>query len=161
MKIKIGELAKRAGCQVVTIRYYEKEGLLPRPERSEGNYRLYDSADVERLHFIRHCRLLGISLTEIKALLAFEENPTVKCDWINQLMAQHIATVDAQIASLQHLKHHLEHLQTQCAGGKEHDCGIIESLRNAAECPHCRALACPGSLPDTTFAHHSEDTAHV
>ena len=147
MKIRIGELAKRSGCQVVTIRYYEKEGLLRRPERSEGNYRLYDSEDVERLHFIRHCRLLDISLPEIKALLAFEEHPTVKCDWINQLMDQHIATVDAQIASLQHLRQHLETLKTQCAGGREHDCGIIKSLRDVASCPHCSHLACPGAAP--------------
>ena len=159
MKFKIGELAKQSGCQVVTIRYYEKEGLLRRPERSEGNYRLYDEADVERLHFIRHCRLLDISLAEIKALLAFEEQPTVKCDWINTLMEQHIAAVDAQIASLQHLRQHLEDLRTQCAGGREHDCGIIKSLRDVAACPHCNELACPGARPGNVPSGNAGDDA--
>ena len=56
MKVKIGELAKMTGCQVVTIRYYEKEGLLKRPERTERNYRLYGDEDIARLRFIRHCR---------------------------------------------------------------------------------------------------------
>ena len=63
--MKIGELAKKTGCQVVTIRYYEKEGLLPEPERSEGNYRLYSEADIERLRFIRHCRHHDMKLAEI------------------------------------------------------------------------------------------------
>lgn len=145
MKIKIGELAKLSGCQVVTIRYYEKEGLIEAAERSHGNYRLYDDRDVERLLFIRHCRQLGISLAEIRALLAFERHPEVKCDWINQLVDQHLAAVDAQIESLGHLRRHLEELRQQCAGGKEHDCGIIKSLRDLASCPHCQHLACPGS----------------
>lgn len=56
--MKIGELAKRTGCPVETIRYYEREGLLPEPARSEGNYRQYTLAHVERLSFIRHCRSL-------------------------------------------------------------------------------------------------------
>ncbi len=58
MQIKIGELAKRTECQAETIRYYEKEGLLPQPSRSGGNYRLYDEEHIERLRFIRHCRTL-------------------------------------------------------------------------------------------------------
>ncbi len=166
MKIKIGELAKRSGCQVVTIRYYEKGGLIRPPERSEGNYRLYDSDDVERLHFIRHCRMLDISLAEIKALLAFEEHPTVKCDWINQLVEQRIASVDKQIASLQHLRHHLVDLQNQCAGGREHDCGIIKGLHDAPSCPHCTELGCPGAVSGTVLpgqkacgTHQHDDTA--
>ncbi|WP_300882315.1 MerR family transcriptional regulator, partial [uncultured Desulfovibrio sp.] len=71
MKVKIGELAKMTGCEVVTIRYYEKEGLLKKPERTEGNYRIYEDDDIARLRFIRHCRQHGMSLSEIRALLAF------------------------------------------------------------------------------------------
>ena len=69
MTIKIGELARRTECQVETIRYYEKEGLLPEPTRSRGNYRLYGEAQVERLQFIRHCRSLDMTLGEVRALL--------------------------------------------------------------------------------------------
>ena len=67
--MKIGELAKLTDCQVETIRYYEREGLLPEPARSEGNYRLYTQAHVERLTFIRNCRSLDMTLEEIRSLL--------------------------------------------------------------------------------------------
>ena len=59
MQVQIGELAKRSDCKVVTIRYYEKEGLLPEPLRSSGNYRLYDEGHLERLQFIRHRGLIA------------------------------------------------------------------------------------------------------
>ena len=67
--INIGALAKRTQCQAETIRYYEREGLLPPPARSQGNYRQYDTTHVERLSFIRHCRSLDMTLDEIRALL--------------------------------------------------------------------------------------------
>ena len=85
MKVKIGKLAKMTGCEVVTIRYYEKEGLLKEPERTEGNYRVYGEDAQERLRFIRHCRQHGMKLSEIRELLAFSDNPTVSCDWVNNL----------------------------------------------------------------------------
>ncbi len=128
------------GCQVVTIRYYEKEGLLHEPERTESNYRVYDVQDIERLRFIRQCRLHGMTLSEIRALLAFRERPTMTCDWINTLVAKHIESVEEQIASLQHLKSHLEALLTKCSGGKKDGCGILESLDKGERCPYCDRL---------------------
>ena len=77
--MKIGELARRTGCQVETIRYYEREGLLPEPARSPGNYRLYGSAHVERLTFIRHCRALDMTLGEIRTLLMHRDHPERDC----------------------------------------------------------------------------------
>lgn len=138
MKVKIGELARLTGCKTVTIRYYEKEGLLKASERSEGNYRLYDDEDIERLRFIRHCRQHGISLAEIRDLLAFNDKPTVNCDWINTLVDKHIADVDQQIKDLQHLKGHLEALRHKCSGGKKGECGILENLKHCEECLYCR-----------------------
>lgn len=76
MEIRIGELAQRTGCEVVTIRYYEKEGLLPEPARSSGNYRLYGEEQVKRMQFIRHCRSLDMSLGEIRTLLNLWDSPT-------------------------------------------------------------------------------------
>ncbi len=73
--MKIGELAKLTDCQVETIRYYEKENLLPEPARSEGNYRLYTQAHVERLTFIRNCRSLDMTLEEIRSLLSLRAYP--------------------------------------------------------------------------------------
>lgn len=87
MKVKIGELAKMTGCQVVTIRYYEKEGLLKRPERTERNYRLYGDEDIARLRFIRHCRRHGMSLDEIRTLLVYSDHPTVMRGVITRLRA--------------------------------------------------------------------------
>lgn len=138
MRLTIGALAKLAGCQAVTIRYYEKEGLLPRPPRSEGNYRIYGEKEADRLRFIRHCRLHGMSLGDIRALLAFRDHPTASCDWINALVARHIANVEAQITELTHLRDHLRELLRSCSGDKGGDCGILARLDRCAECPVCR-----------------------
>lgn len=151
MSLKIGELARLSGCQVVTIRYYEKEGLLPPPERTGSNYRLYNDGDVERLHFIRRCRLHGMTLAEIRDLLAFKDNPAASCAWINDLVEKHIADVEEQIASLQHLKKHLEALRHTCTGDHTQGCGIIDSLDHG--CPraccgeqHCRLNEYPDAF---------------
>lgn len=142
MKVKIGELAKMTGCEVVTIRYYEKEGLLKAPERTEGNYRLYGEDDIARLRFIRHCRQHGMSLSEIRTLLAFSDNPTISCDWINALVQKHITDVERQINDLQHLKNHLETLYHECDGGKKKECGILKSLLDGGRCPYCQENKC-------------------
>ncbi len=133
--MKIGEMAKRAGCQVVTIRYYEKEGLLPRPERSEGNYRLYARDDLERLEFILHCRRHGMKLDDIRRLLTFRDNPQHDCTWVTELIDGHLENVNAQIRSLEHLKQHLEQLRDACGGNQDGTrCAIMQSLDNGASC---------------------------
>lgn len=142
MQVKIGELAKMTGCQVVTIRYYEKEGLLPQPERTGANYRLYGDEAIERLHFIRHCRHHGMKLSEIRELLAFRDNPKTDCGWINTMIEEHIANVTGQIASLMHLKGHLEALLHRCEGGHKDECGILKSLNEADTCPYCEDARC-------------------
>ena len=131
MKVKIGELAKMTGCQVVTIRYYEKEGLLKRPERTERNYRLYGDEDIARLRFIRHCRRHGMSLDEIRTLLVYSDHPTGSCDWINRLIRTHIEAVEQQIRDLEHLRAHLESLYHKCDGSREGGCGILKTSSTA------------------------------
>lgn len=133
--MKIGELSRKTGCKVVTIRYYEKEGLLTTPERTEGNYRLYSREDLERLEFIMHCRKHDMNLDEIKKLLAFRDHPQRDCTWVSKLVDSHIRNVDEQIRSLEHLKYHLEQLQLRCAGGHSGDgCGIMQSLDSRGAC---------------------------
>ena len=88
--MKIGELAKLTDCQVETIRYYEKEGLLPPPARSDGNYRLYTQAHTERLVFIRNCRSLDMTLEEIRSLLGLRDSPQDQCESVNALIDEHI-----------------------------------------------------------------------
>lgn len=95
--MKIGELAKRTGCPVETIRYYEREGLLPEPARSEGNYRQYTLAHVERLSFIRHCRSLDMTQEEIRTLLALRDRPEADCGTANRLIDEHLHHVEVRM----------------------------------------------------------------
>lgn len=135
MSVKIGELAKQADCQVVTIRYYEKEGLLEAPVRTEGGYRLYSEADVDRLKFIRHCRDHGMSLADIKLLLGLREAPDRDCSAVGNLVDRHIADVDQQIHSLTRLKEQLVHLRGKCPhSGAVSSCGILKGLEDRSEC---------------------------
>ncbi|MDR2696223.1 MAG: Cd(II)/Pb(II)-responsive transcriptional regulator [Deltaproteobacteria bacterium] len=133
--MKIGELAKRTGCKVVTVRYYEKEGLLTKPERSAGNYRLYTRENVARLEFIMHCRKHNMKPDAIRKLLAFRDHPRRDCTWVTRLIDEHISNVNEQIKSLEHLKEHLTGLRRRCAGGYNGEtCGIMHSLEHKNEC---------------------------
>lgn len=132
MEIRIGELARRTGCEIVTIRYYEKEGLLPAPERSTGNFRLYHDAHVGRLRFIRHCRSLDMSLGEIRALLNLRDDQTQDCAEVNALIEAHIVQVEQRMRALQELKTQLVTLRERCSGVRSVDaCGILQGLSDA------------------------------
>ena len=135
MKRRIGEVSQATGCPAATIRFYEKEGLLGRPARSGGNYRLYGEDDLDRLRFIVHCRHHGMTLAEIRELLAFKEHPQQGCGWIGELVERHIAGVSEQIAALTLLREELRQLRHTCTGSEQGACGIIEHL--SAPCPHC------------------------
>jgi Cd(II)/Pb(II)-responsive transcriptional regulator len=127
--MKIGELAKRAGCTSDTIRFYEKEGLLPEADRTDANYRSYDESHMERLRFIRNCRALDMTHDEIRALLRAADAPASDCGEINELLDEHIRHVEVRILELQQLKEQLTALRDQCHG--EHpvnDCGIMQKL---------------------------------
>lgn len=137
--LKIGELSRRIGCQVETIRYYEQEGLLPEPARSPGNYRLYGDAHVERLQFIRHCRSLGMMLDEVRTLLRFRDAPNQSCGEVNVMLDRHIEQVGQRIAELQALQKQLTTLRGQCETGHAvKDCGILQGLTHVGACqPGC------------------------
>lgn len=127
--MKIGELAATAQCTVETIRYYEKEGLLPLAERTGGNYRHYGPAHVERLRFIRNCRALDMTHGEIRTLLALMDKPADSCGAINHLLDDHIGHVDARIAELAQLRQQLAQLREQCQTERTTEaCGILHGL---------------------------------
>ena len=126
--MKIGELAKLTDAHVETIRYYEREGLLPPPARSEGNYRLYTQAHVERLTFIRNCRGLDMTLEEIRSLLNLRDSPQDQCESVNALIDEHIQHVNTRIASLQALQAQLLDLRERCSEGAPDHCGILDRL---------------------------------
>jgi Cd(II)/Pb(II)-responsive transcriptional regulator len=131
--LKIGELAKRAGCTTETIRYYERHGLLPAPSRTDSNYRMYDSEHIERLSLIRHCRSLDMTLDEIRTLLRFRDAPNENCADVNALLDAHIAHVHARIESLKALKVQLKELRRLCdATNVSKHCGILHDLAHEA-----------------------------
>ncbi|MGE0671416.1 MAG: Cd(II)/Pb(II)-responsive transcriptional regulator [Methylibium sp.] len=131
--MKIGELAARADTQVETIRYYEREGLLLAAPRTDGNYRIYGDAHLERLAFIRHCRSLDMTLDEIRVLLRFKDDPEADCGDVNALLDEHIGHVAARIRNLRQLEKQLKALRLQCAGaGGAAHCGILGGLSQAA-----------------------------
>lgn len=140
--MKIGELAKKTHCQVVTIRYYESAGLLPPPERSDANYRLYNATHVERLAFIRNCRALDMTLDEVRQLLGFRDHPEDDCGGVNELIDQHIEHVANKIAALQALKKQLTVLRKTCTEGREAAyCEILQRLTTTDTQPGGRALS--------------------
>lgn len=136
--MKIGELAKRTDCEVETIRYYEREGLLPSPPRSNGNYRQYGEQDAERLLFIRHCRSLGMSLDDIRTLQHFQAMPEMACDEIDAMLDRHLLQTETQIQSLQRLQKQLQTLRKACRSHlTAQQCGILQNLQNAAAGSEC------------------------
>jgi Cd(II)/Pb(II)-responsive transcriptional regulator len=136
MELKIGELAKRSGCLVETIRYYEKQGLLPHATRSQGNFRLYGAAHAERLQFIRHCRSLDMTLDEIRNLLQFRDAPEDNCSEVNNLLDKHIGHVAQRIKELKALETQLKALRNLCQTTQAtKDCGILQNLATAEALP--------------------------
>ena len=131
--MKIGELAKAAHTQVETIRYYEREGLLPETPRTEGNYRVYGSEHVDRLSFIRHCRGLDMTLDEIRVLLRFKDSPHENCAQVNDLLDEHIGHVAARIKELKELERQLKTLRENCRESQQaSQCGILTGLSTAS-----------------------------
>lgn len=128
--MRIGELAQAAGTSVETVRYYEKEGLLPAPGRGLNNYRAYGTAHLDRLRMIRNCRALDMTQDEIRAILVLADNQGEGCGPINTLFDQHIAHVGQRIAELVHLKTQLAELRRRCqlARPTAGDCGILHGL---------------------------------
>ena len=116
--MKIGILAEATGTPVETIRFYEREGLLPPPARAENNYRMYLPAHVERLAFVRQCRNLDMTLDEIRALLALRESPAQDCGDINTLLDEHIGHVAQRIRKLRALEADLKALRARCGSGQ-------------------------------------------
>jgi Cd(II)/Pb(II)-responsive transcriptional regulator len=130
--MRIGKLARHANCKIETIRYYERAGLLPRPGRTAGNYRLYGQGHAERLRFIRHCRSLDMALGEIRTLLKFRDAPDEDCGEVNALLDEHIAHVVNRIGELKELERHLKSLRKLCATVRStKDCGILHKLATA------------------------------
>jgi MerR family mercuric resistance operon transcriptional regulator len=127
--IRIGDLSRRTGCNVETIRYYERVGLLPRPPRSAAHYRLYDGADVRRLSFVRRARELGFTLDEVRTLLLLAiNNGDDTCAEVRRLAADHLGEIRAKIADLRALERVLSEAVRRCDAGELPGCPLIDTL---------------------------------
>ncbi|MBL4611943.1 MULTISPECIES: Cd(II)/Pb(II)-responsive transcriptional regulator [Halopseudomonas] len=127
--MRIGQLAHQAGVDIQTIRFYERRGLLPPPNRQDNGYRIYKAHHADKLLFIRRCRSFGMSLEEIGVLQSYQEQPQQPCVAVNELLDRHITQVRAQIASLQALENQLVTLRGCCDNGRQSlDCGILSGL---------------------------------
>lgn len=131
--MRIGELGKKADCLVQTVRFYESEGLLPEPARSEGNFRLYDEVHLQRLLFIRRCRTKDMTLDEIRQLLNLRDRPELGCGEVNALVDAHIAQVRTKMKELRALERELMDLRRSCDSARtSRECGILNSLAEPA-----------------------------
>lgn len=130
MEIAIGELSRRTGCNMETIRYYERIGLLPKPRREKGGrFRRYDSDDVARLRFIRRARQLGFTLDEVRALLrvATGDGENVRAE-ARSIATAHVTEIRAKIADLQAMEAVLSDAICECDAGERPRCPLIEVL---------------------------------
>lgn len=132
--LTIGKLGKAAGVKVPTIRYYEQIGLLPEPERSDGNQRLYGPEALDRLTFIRHARDLGVTLEAIRELLSLSDQPDRSCAAVDAIARRQLEEVKARIARLEALQAELERMLAQCAQGAVSDCRVLQVLGDHALC---------------------------
>ena len=127
--MKIGELSKKSGCSIQTIRFYEKQHLFKACNRTEGNYRIYDSSSLSTLRFIKQCRSLGLTVVEIKQLLDTKKNPDKSCTSVNNLIRQHMIDVTNRIAELKELKLTLSDMALACSDNRKvKECGVLQLL---------------------------------
>lgn len=130
MHLAIGELARRSGYAVQTLRYYEQIGLMPKPARTEGGQRRYDADLVRRLLFIRHARDLGFSVEDVRSLLDLAGKPDHPCGSVDQIAATHLAAIDAKISALKTLRKEINQMLKCCAKTRIADCNVIGTLVN-------------------------------
>jgi MerR family transcriptional regulator, mercuric resistance operon regulatory protein len=127
----IGELAKLAECRVDTIRYYERIGLMPKPQRTEGKQRRYSEQQARQLLFIRRLRDLGFSVDEASGFLAMRRQDSYGCTDFKRIADARVAQIREQIDKLRHLERRLRDISSHCAEGVNTNCGVIEALWGA------------------------------
>ena len=135
--MKIGEISKHSSVAVETIRYYEKIGLLPKPDRDASGYRAYRNDHLERLLFIKRCRSLDMAQDEIRELIRLSENPEADCHQVSALLDNHLNHVRNRLKELLNLEKTLQQLQKACSdAGRVQDCGILGGLSSELNVPH-------------------------
>lgn len=124
-------LAQATGCNIETVRYYEKIALLPVPARSANGYRIYTRDDIKRLGFIRKLRALGFSLDETRGLLTLVDGHDYTCKDVHEIAVNHLDNIHAKIADLRKMEKTLAEMARACSGGDVPQCPIIDDLYGA------------------------------
>ncbi|MCV0386067.1 MAG: helix-turn-helix domain-containing protein [Nitrobacter sp.] len=126
--MRIGELAMATGTKAETIRYYEREGILPAADRTDSNYRDYSDEHLATLTFVRRARELGFSMAQVRELLALSDHDDKPCQDVDQLVQQQLAEVERKIVDLTALRNELGQMLRSCQADKIGECHIIGSL---------------------------------
>jgi MerR family mercuric resistance operon transcriptional regulator len=126
--LKRGALARRFGCNIETIRYYENIALLTAPERTSGGHRVYSPGDQARLGFILRARELGFSVEELRSLLGLSDSQAYTCGEVLAVTERHLDDIGRRISDLQRLRRTLAEMSAQCAGGDVPQCPIMDAL---------------------------------
>jgi len=127
-RLTIGPLSDRAGCNIETIRYYERIGLMPRAARSDGGHRLYGEEHVKRLGFIRRSRELGFTLEQIRTLLRLVDGRQYTCAQVKRITVGHLEEIHRKVADLRTIERVLQDMAAQCDGGAVPKCAVIDAL---------------------------------
>ena len=123
-----GDLARRTGCNIETIRYYEKTGMLPNPPRTEAGYRVYSAMHAARLRFILRARELGFTIEEIRGLLGLVDGGAPTCAEVKERAERHLADIRAKIADLRRIERVLAATAARCSGDDVPECPILDAL---------------------------------
>jgi MerR family mercuric resistance operon transcriptional regulator len=126
--LKRGELAKRTGCHLETIRYYEKADLMPEPARTDAGHRIYDRDEERRLRFILRARELGFTIEELREMLSLADGKGGSCRNIHAMTKSHISGIRQKISDLRKLDATLSRISNRCARGDTPECPIIDAL---------------------------------
>ena len=131
--LKVGEVAQRAGVNLQTVHYYERRGLLPKPPRTDSNYRAYPADAVLRVRFIKRAQDLGFTLKEIQELLSLRAAPRARCGDVCERAEAKVRDIDEKVRTLQAMRTALTKLVGECSGsGPVTKCPILEALDSEA-----------------------------
>ncbi|MDE4176323.1 MULTISPECIES: MerR family transcriptional regulator [Rhodobacterales] len=123
-----GDLARATGCNIETIRYYEKTGLLPDPPRSAAGYRIYSAAHATRLRFILRARKLGFSMEDIRGLMGLDDGAAPTCAEVKERTERHLADVRAKISDLRRIESVLAATASRCSGAEVPNCPVLDAI---------------------------------
>ncbi|KAA1175939.1 Cd(II)/Pb(II)-responsive transcriptional regulator [Marinobacter salinexigens] len=159
--MRIGAISKAAGIPVETIRYYEKIGLLPDPDREHSGYRSYRQAHLDRLLFIKRCRNLDMAQDEIRELIRLADQPEADCSDVDALLARHLDHVRERLRELKSLEQTLVRLQSACTKGRTvSECGILGGLATELGALEDNQPANENHVPGTHGQGHPKPDSH-